>query len=108
MDMEWNVYHYNSNSKDISKWNIFNNWVFKRDVEGLINSECYTKHEFLEKLKSLLFYYFWGRCEYELILSPWIGDCKEIKIDAYAQVKMNFDKFANYIWSFKNKTTKEY
>lgn len=46
-------------------------------------------------------YYFWSKCEYEIILSPWTGRADDIKIDVYDQIMMNFDSFVDYCWSFK-------
>ena len=46
-------------------------------------------------------YYFWSKCEYEIILSPWTGRADDIKIDIYDQIMMNFDRFVGYVWSFK-------
>lgn len=47
-------------------------------------------------------YYFWSKCEYEIILSPWAGQADDIKIDIYNQIMMNFDRFVDYCWSFKS------
>lgn len=52
-------------------------------------------------------YYMWSKCEYEIILSPWTGRADDIKIDVYDQIMMNFDKFVDYVWSFKNKNKGE-
>lgn len=97
--MKWNVYHYNVNANKIEKFNIFKHYSFNKDVQEELK-KCKTKEEFEERLKSNLRYYFWSKCEYELVvevkddyiyLKPWVG-CKnpeEIKIDV---------TYDNYDW----------
>ena len=48
-------------------------------------------------------YYFWCKSEYEIILSPWCRSSKDEdkKIDIYTQVMANWNKFVDYVWSFK-------
>lgn len=101
--MEWYVYHHNPNAQKIEKWNIFNNWVFCDEVEKLIHKQQLSKEEFSEKVRKELMYRFWSKCEYEVIISPWVGKADEIKVDAYNQVMLNWDKFVDYVWSFKEK-----
>lgn len=51
-------------------------------------------------------YWFWSKCEYEIVISPWVGRNKEeaeVKIDIYDQVMLNFNRFVDYCWSFKEK-----
>lgn len=51
-------------------------------------------------------YWFWSKCEYEIVISPWVGRNKEeaeVKIDIHDQVMLNFDRFVDYCWSFKEK-----
>lgn len=100
--MKWNVYYYNINKNEIESLNIFNHWRFREDVQKLAKKRI-KKEDFKEKLRKELFYYFCSKCEYEVLLKPWIGrkDSKEIKIDIYRQVMLNFDIFAEYVW--KNK-----
>lgn len=62
--------------------------------------------EFKEKLRKELMYWFWSKCEYEVVISPWVGRNKEeaeVKIDIHDQVMLNFDRFVDYCWSFKEK-----
>lgn len=82
--MVWNVYYYNMDSQK----------AFKK---------CKTKDEFIERLKSDLFYYFGFKAEYEIVLAPWCSgsDKKTIKIDIYSQIMLNWDKFVEYVWDCK-------
>ena len=100
--MEWCVYYYNMNTKAIESFNIFNHSGFMNDVKNIL-SEKLDYEEFKKKLESNLFYYYAFKSEWETIIRPWVG-CKdaELKIDIYQQVKLNLDKFAQYVWTYKN------
>lgn len=97
---EWYVLYSDSNARKIVKWNIFKHGAFKKEVDKLLK-ENLTKDDFSEKLKRLLMYYMWSKSEYEIIVSPWVGRAEDIKIDVYSQVHMNWDRFVDYVWSFR-------
>jgi len=63
--------------------------------------EYKIKEKFADRLDSVMRFYFWSKCEHEVIIAPWVGDAKEIKIDVYDQLHMNWDKFVDYVWNFK-------
>ena len=98
--IEWYVYYHDINAQKIIKWNIFNHGTFRKEADKLLKEEL-TKEEFAYKLNQQLMYYFWSKCEYEIIISPWTGRADDIKIDVYNQIMMNFDRFVDYVWSFK-------
>lgn len=99
--IEWYVYYHDSNAQKIIKWNVFNHGSFKNEVDKLLKEKV-TKEEFIDKLERQLMYYFWSKCQYEIILiSPWTGRADDIKIDIYDQIMMNFNRFVDYVWSFK-------
>lgn len=101
--LEYNVYYHNPNTRQITYMNIFRHNRFNNDV--MKNLKKYDdKNMFAEKLKSDLMYYFWCKCEYEIIISPLSTyDDKNTgaKIDIYNQVMLNWDLFLNYVWSNK-------
>lgn len=99
--IEWYVYYYDSNAQKIIKWNIFNHGSFKNEVDKILQEKL-NKEDFSGKLKREVMYYMWSKCEYEIILSSWIGRADDIKIDVYDQIMMNFDRFVDYCWSFKS------
>lgn len=68
--MIWNVYRENANTKKIEVYNIFDHASFKRDVQEAYTT-CKTQKEFVEKLKRTLMYYFWSKCEWEVIITDW-------------------------------------
>ena len=60
-----------------------------------------TKKELGEWINSQMKYMYWGRCEYEMVLTSWPSGRAEKKIDIYEQYKMNesivLDVFINNI-----------
>lgn len=66
------------------------------------------KNEFAEAVKRDLLYYFWSKCEYEIVITGWpnVEDNLE-KVDAYGQVMLNFDIFIDYLWSHKQEIQPE-
>ena len=97
--IEWYVYYHDSNAQKIIRWNVFNHGSFKNEVNKILQEKL-NKEIFSEKLKREVMYYFWSKCEYEIILSPWTGRADDIKIDVYDQIMMNFDRFVDYVWQF--------
>ena len=68
--MIWHVYRENVNTKRIEIYNIFEHGSFRKDVEEAYVT-CKTKDEFVEQLRKSLMYYFWSKCEWEVIIAGW-------------------------------------
>lgn len=123
MNIKWNVYRYNFNTKKIELFNIFKHGSFYESIKKLFK-KYKDKTEFAENLRKELLYYFWCKYEYEVIITtfPVYIDEKElerinnnsdsfykmdivpkvgIKEDIYSQVMNNFDIFADYVWNNK-------
>ena len=100
--MQWNVFFHNYNKNEIEQYNIFNHSSFRYEVKQLVK-KYKDKDTFTEKLRKELAYYFLSKCEWEVIVSPWIGkkESCEAKIDVYNQVMLNWDIFADYVWNNK-------
>ena len=103
--LKWNVYICNQNRRCIEEFNIFNHSKFLESINSYKteNSSTLPKMEdFYSFLKDELMYYFWGKCEYEVILSSWPPDekCSDIKVDVFQQVMLNFDKFSIYVYEY--------
>lgn len=64
-----------------------------------------SKDEFAKNLRSELMYYFWSKCEWEVVISPWISSRKneDMKADVCWQVMNNWDVFLDYVWNNKRK-----
>lgn len=96
--MQWNVFRYDINKKEICVWNIFEHYNFAEEVAAHLK-KCDTKEAFEKELRSSLMYYFWSKAEYEVIVSDWPHtDSSEVKVDIYQQVMNNWDIFLDYIW----------
>lgn len=131
-NLVWNVFSGNYNTKQIEVENIFEHDGFMEDVKKALKET--DKNVFEEKLRQSLSYYFWGKCEYEVVITSWPPyidrediesmQCEieenekrygtkplrlnprltvEKKIDIYEQVRLNWDVFADYVWSQKGK-----
>lgn len=99
MKLEWNVIYYDFNAKKITTFNIFDHGRFREEIYDN-RKKSKTKEEFEKSTRMSLMYYFWSKSEYEVIVSPWIGDDKAaVKIDIYTQVINNWDIFIDYVWN---------
>lgn len=100
-NLEWYVFYHDFNARKIIQWNIFNHGTFRKEVESLLKEKL-IRTEFDALLERKLMYYFWAKCECEIVLTPWVGRAGDVKIDIYDQIMMNFKRFVDYVWSFKN------
>ena len=68
--MVWNVYRRNFNTKELEKYNVFSHWSFRESLERMakrrLNRENFDKH-----LRREVMYYFWSKCEWEVIITSW-------------------------------------
>ena len=103
--LEWNVIWYDINSGELTTYNIFKHSKFleyiKKDAKENYDKGLLPDYEkFKESVRRELQYYFWCKCEYEVIISAWPPNEKVPgkKIDVYSQVMMNFDIFYNYLY----------
>jgi len=76
----WNVYCSNFNSGEIKVFNIFNHWSF---YEACLKAKKKFKDDregFEKEVRSWLTYFFWSKCEYEIILDHWPdGEWSELR-----------------------------
>ena len=99
--LEWNVYTGNFNTRQIEKENIFEHSYFLNDCQKAARRFAKDKEGFEKAVRSSLMYYFWSKCEWEIVLSQFHarkGD-PELKIDVYDQVNLNWQQFIDYLWS---------
>lgn len=101
-ELKWNVFYHDINKNKITTLNIFNHWKFAEDVQKSLK-KFKDKDEFAEELRRDLFYYFGSKCEYEVVVKPWVGGRghEDIKVDIYTQVRNNWDVFVDYVWNSK-------
>ena len=67
--LTWNVYRENFNNREIVKYNIFDHPSFSAEVKKIMKET--NKEAFAEKLKRELMYYFWSKCEHEVVVTSW-------------------------------------
>lgn len=101
-ELDWQVIYYDINARKIDTFNVFSHGSFASEIEKELN-KSETKEEFAEKLRRSLQYYFWTKCEWEILISPWAsGHADEaIKVDVYWQVMNNWQLFLDHVWSAK-------
>ena len=128
MELEWNVYIEDWNTRNIELFNIFRHFSFNKSVKKIMEIKGWERDEFAEKIRGNLQYFFWSKCEYEVVVTSWppyikrgeydrieeemmnrtcenidsfinIRPCVTKKVDVYDQVMLNFDIFIDYLWS---------
>lgn len=62
------MYIHDFNERKIKEYNIFNHGRFYEDVKKNLK-KCKTKDEFASEFKRDLQYYFWSKCEWEIVLT---------------------------------------
>lgn len=92
MGLCYNVLRENVNSKSIEFWNVFNHGKFKEAAEAYLAGEL-TEDE----LRREACYYFWSKCEYEVIVCGWPNQETKKKLDIYDQLIANWFVFMNYL-----------
>lgn len=109
-ELEWNVFVENINRRQIEIYNIFNHGSFKKDCDEAWREYKNSFQKFAENVKRSLMYYFWSKCEWEIILSDFPPSKKfqEKKVDVYEQVMLNWDRFIRYLFeAYANNMFKE-
>ena len=122
-NLVWYVWLNNFNGNKIETFNVFDHYRFREDVEKLLDTEPIYS-DFSDKLRKIAMYYFWSKCEYEVVITsfPPRIDENEIKrlrsdsfphgtsvkletgskIDVYNQLQLNWDQFVSYVWGVSN------
>lgn len=100
--LEWYVYYHNWNDNEIKPFNVFRHGSFLADCKKNARKNIHDYDAFCEKLKTDAMSYFWSRCEWEILLMPWIkrkgNDDYSEKIDVFDQLQLNWDAFCKYAW----------
>ena len=125
INLEWNVFRHDFNGKKIVTYNVFEHSSFLASVKKLRKD----KETFSEQLRREAQYYFWSKCEHEVIITSWpayiskeeydritreitsienkdkvirivnIAPTVGSKIDIYEQLMLNWNKFVEYTWN---------
>ena len=99
--LTWNVYIGDFNGRKIEVYNIFDHGSFYNDCLKNKRKNGKDRDVFFEEMRKDLMYYFWSKCEWEIILQHWPSrpDFRDLKIDVYDQVRLNWDAFTDYVWT---------
>ena len=97
--LSWRVLHHDFNSNKIVYYDILDNTLFLKDVEQARRKHMDDDVLFLDEVRSLLMYYYWSKCEHEILVSGLFDKYgeSETKIDAFGQVEANWDAFSQYL-----------
>jgi hypothetical protein len=100
--MQWYVWRYNVNSQIIDKYNVFEHRSFCNDIRELLELDL-NIDDFAEELKNAVQYYFWAKCEHEIVITGWPTSHSDVdlKVDIYDQIRLNWDIFVKYVWSYR-------
>lgn len=104
-ELKWFVFIEDINGKQIRTYNIFEHKDFMEDCDCALENYKNKHHnfaKFYEDIDKILMYYFWCKCEWEIVISnfPPSDSFKNKKVDVYQQVKINWDKFIDYLFSW--------
>lgn len=100
-EMHWNVIVEDFNGRKIGTYDIFRHGNFAEDVRKAYKKYRNDHDSFCENVRKSLAYYFWSKCEWEVIVSAWPPSDRipDKKVDVYEQVMMNWDVFIGYVWT---------
>lgn len=102
--MEWYVYRHDSNKGKIVKYNVINTGVINHLIERLnqIKKEKgrWNYDDFTVAAMQIYRYYYWGKCEHEIIIKEWVGKEAEEKVDVFDQLMLNWDIFVDHLYDY--------
>lgn len=103
--LKWNVWIDDVNTRDLKQFNIFSHSRYNEDIREYMYKyikKQISKDTFIEGIRKTTLYYFWGKIEYEIIISPVIGDYYNKKTDIKEQIELNWDKYIDYLLNVCN------
>ena len=108
LPVEWNVFRTDVNQKTIKSFNVFKHGRFMMDLASEIKRNKNQPSALEMKLRFLVRYYYWSKCEWEIWITDWITASEErgIKVDVFDQLDMNWDKFFDYVWEHRSEIQK--
>lgn len=100
LDIVWNVIYENINSRSIETFNVFDHGRFVEDIKKHFKT-FETKELFADHLRRSVMYYFWSKCEWEVLVTSLCEGRSPVekKIDVAWQLINNWEVFVDYVWS---------
>ena len=98
--LKWNVWIDDINTRDLKQFNIFSHSRYNEDVKESMYKyikKQISKDTFIENVRKATLYYFWGKVEYEIVISPVIGNYYKKKTDIKEQIELNWDRYIDYL-----------
>ena len=94
----YNVWIWDFNSDSLESYDVIPRFVesIKRYIKP--KNLPKTKEALNEILESDARYYFWAKCEYEMIIHGWPEQKNDQKVDVYQQLKLNWPIFLDFFW----------
>ena len=107
----WNVYVEDINAQIITTYNIFDHYSYVKDLQKLLKSIQDKTDEFVEDLRRTTRYYFWSKCEWEVMITSLFDELPynkvpKIKIDVFKQIQLNWNIFVDFVWNNKDEILK--
>lgn len=106
--LEFYVLVWDANFKRVERFNVFNS-IGPMSVPGKIttwsgdildavdNGEIANKKDLVKWLGRWFKDRYWARCQYEILVSDWLSDKNQEKIDVYYQLEKNLDVIAGLV-----------
>lgn len=98
--MEYNVFYHEINGDKIKTFNVLRKDGIIYEFLKELRMRDMNRDEFEEELRRELRYYYWAKCEAEVLISAWVGGDAEEKIDIYQQIDINWKLFSDICWNF--------
>lgn len=97
--LEWYVLNYEWNEHKIVNYNIFGQRFVDELYKKVKSKKINNIQELKEYIDSYCKYYYWSRCEYEILVGDLFGKYPSEfeKIDVYRQIEMNIDRITEYV-----------
>lgn len=98
--LKWNVWRDDINTKELKQFNIFSHSRYNEDIREYMYKyikKQISKDIFIDGIRKTTLYYFWGKAEYEIIISPLIGNHYNKKTDIKEQIELNWDRYIEYL-----------
>ncbi len=84
----FNVLVHDRNSRELESYDVI---PYLMDCYIKKKDKPKTFEEFREFIRKESMYQWWGRCQYEILVSDWPSEKRTDKIDVHYQVMMNLD-----------------
>lgn len=95
--LNWQVYvHYNNKVETANVFTLSGNFIYFFNKAIKAYDKTKDIDAFVKDVEGALRYAYWAKCEYEIIIAG-LFDKEGVKVDIYEQVKLNWDRFVDYL-----------